>query len=69
MIYFIGYMLIGLAIAVRGTLNTQSELIEFYQSCGIDNDRDARIVMGITMVIIAMSWPICMLLVIYVRYF
>lgn len=69
MIYFIGYMLIGLAIAVHGTLNTQSELIEFYQSCGIDNDRDARIVMGITMVIIAMSWPICMLLVIYVRYF
>lgn len=69
MIYFIGYMLIGLAIAVRGTLNTQSELIEFYQSCGIDNDRNARIVMGITMVIIAMSWPICMLLVIYVRYF
>lgn len=69
MIYFIGYMLIGLAIAVHGTLNTQSELIEFYQSCGIDNDRNARIVMGITMVIIAMSWPICMLLVIYVRYF
>lgn len=69
MIYFIGYMLIGLAIAVHGTLNTQSELIEFYQSCGIDNDRNARIVMGITMVIIAMSWPICVLLVIYMRYF
>lgn len=68
MIYFIGYMLIGLAVTAYACSDIKSELMEFCHACGIDNNQDISIIVRMATAVVAMAWPITVLMAIYLHY-
>lgn len=65
MIYFIGYMMVGLAYGVFSVLVSKDEIMEILQSIGIVKESLLTLIVGVSMVGIALTWPFWCIMIIY----